>query len=68
MIAPMQSWMKFLKNFMKIMIILTLTMDFTPWRKEPELIDCFTNLIGPNRDLFDFIKEHDFSSICQKWI
>ena len=27
--------------------------------EEPKLIDCFTNVIGPNRDLFDFIKEHD---------
>ena len=27
--------------------------------EEPELIDWFTNRIGPNRDLFNFIKEHD---------
>ena len=27
--------------------------------EEPELIDCLTNVIGSNRDLFDVIKEHD---------
>ena len=26
---------------------------------KPELIVCFINVIGSNRDLFDFIKEHD---------
>ena len=32
---------------------------FYSMEEEPELIDCSTNVIGPNRDLFDFIKEHD---------
>ena len=32
-IAPIQSWMKFLKNFMRVMILFTLTMDFTPRKK-----------------------------------
>ena len=32
---------------------------FYSMEEEPELIDCFTNVIGPNRDLFYFIKEHD---------
>ena len=32
---------------------------FYSMEEEPELIDCFTNVIGPNRDLFDFIKEHE---------
>ena len=27
--------------------------------EEPELIDCFTNAKGPNRDLFDFIKDQN---------
>ena len=32
---------------------------FYSTKEEPELIVCFTNITGPNRDLFDFIKEHD---------
>ena len=27
--------------------------------EEPELIECFNSVINPNRDLFDFLKEHD---------
>ena len=42
------------------MILFTLTIDlFYSMEEEPELIDYFTNIIGPNRDLFDFIKGHD---------
>ena len=60
MIAPVQSWAKILKSFERIMILFTLTIDlFYSMEEEPELIDYFTNIIGPNRDLFDFIKGHD---------
>ena len=33
--------------------------EFYSMEEEQELIECFANVVGPNRDIFDFIKEHD---------